>query len=73
MDAFQTSDKNTHEYYIFKWTGNAYTLQGKYKCHAFNPPVIIPGGEIVCPAKFITPMKKLPIGIMRQTKQSLSW
>ena len=29
-------------YYIVKWTGNAYTLQEKYKCHAFNPPVIIP-------------------------------
>ena len=39
---FQTSDCNTHVYYIVKWTGNAYTLQGKYKCHAFDPPVIIP-------------------------------
>ena len=27
MGAFQTSDKRTHGYYIFKWTGNAYTLQ----------------------------------------------
>ena len=34
MGAFQTSDKNTHEYYIVKWTGNEYTLQEKYKCHA---------------------------------------
>ena len=58
MGAFQTSDKNTHGYYIVKWTGNAYNLQGKYKCHAFNPPVIIPEGELVCPAKFMTPMKK---------------
>ena len=58
MGAFQTSDKNTHGYYIVKWTGNAYTLQEKYKCHAFNPPVIIPEGELVCPAKFMTPMKK---------------
>ena len=45
-------------YYIVKWTGNAYTLQEKYKCHAFNPPVIIPDGELVFPAKFMTPMKK---------------
>ena len=29
MGEFQTSDKNTHEYYIVKWTGNAYTLQEK--------------------------------------------
>ena len=28
MGAFQTSDKNTHGYYIVKCTGNAYTLQG---------------------------------------------
>ena len=33
MGDFQTSDKNTHEYYIFKWTGNAYTLQEKYNFH----------------------------------------
>ena len=58
MGAFQTSNCNTHGYYIVKWTGNAYTLQGKYKCHAFNPPVIIPEGELVCPANFMTPMKK---------------
>ena len=31
MIAFQTSEKNTHGYYIVKWTGNAYTLQEKYK------------------------------------------
>ena len=28
-----------------------------YKRHAFNPPVIIPEGELVFPAKFMTPMK----------------
>ena len=73
MGAFQTSDCNTHGYYIVKWTGNAYTLQGKYKCHAFNPPVIIPEGELVFPAKFMTPMEKPPIVTTRKTKQSLSW
>ena len=73
MGAFQTSDCNTHEYYIVKWTGNVYTLQEKYKCHAFDPPVTISEDELVFKAKFMTPMKKLPIGITRQTKQSLSW
>ena len=58
MGTFQTSDKNTHGYYIVKWTGNAYTLQEKYKCHAFDPPVIIPEVELVCKAKFMTPIKK---------------
>ena len=47
MGAFQNSDCNTHGYYIVKWTGNAYTLQEKYKCHAFDPPVIIPEGGLV--------------------------
>ena len=37
---------------------NAYTLQEKHKCHAFDPPVIIPEGELVCPAKFMNPMIK---------------
>ena len=45
MGEFQTSGCNTHGYYIVKWTGNAYNLQGKYKCHAFDPPVIIPEGD----------------------------
>ena len=58
MGAFQTSDCNAHGYYIVKCTGNAYTLQEKYKCHAFNPLVIIPEGELVFPAKFMTTMKK---------------
>ena len=57
MGAFQTSDCNTHGYYIVKWTGNSYTPQGKYKCHAFDPPVIITEGELVFPDKFITPMR----------------
>ena len=73
MGAFQTSDCNTHGYYIVKWTGNAYTLQEKYKFHAFNLSVIIPEGGLVCPAKFMTPMKKPPIGITSQTKKSLLW
>ena len=50
MGAFQTSEKNTHGYYILNWTCNAYNLQEKYKCHAFDPPVIIPEGVLVCPA-----------------------
>ena len=55
---FKLATKNTHGYYIVKCTGNAYTLQEKYKCLAFDPPVIIPEGELVCKAKFMTPTKK---------------
>ena len=58
--AFQTSDINTPVYYILRWTGNAYNLQEKYTCHAFDPPVIINEGELVCPSKFMTPMRKTP-------------
>ena len=73
IDAFQTSNSNTPGYYIVRWTGNAYTLQEQYTCHAFDPPVIIPEGGIVFPAKFMTPMRKNIIGITSQMKQSLSW
>ena len=55
--AFQTSYSNTPGYYIVQWTGNSYTIQGKYTCHAFDPPIIIPEGELVSPAKFMTPMR----------------
>ena len=72
MGEFQTSYCNTHGYYIVKWTGNAYTLQGKYKCHAFIPPVIIPEGELVCPANFMTPMiKNFPL--VSRGKRSNPW
>ena len=55
VGVFQTSNSNTTGYYIFRWKGNAYTLQEQYTCHVFDPPVIIPEGELVFPAKFITP------------------
>ena len=35
MGTFQTSDCNTHVYYILNWTCNAYNLQEKYKCMTF--------------------------------------
>ena len=71
IGTFQTSDSTTPGYYIFIWTGNAYTLQGKYTCHAFDTPVIIPEGDLVCPAKFMTTMRKIPVDITIQMKQSL--
>ena len=58
IGAYQTSDSNTPGYYIFLWTSNAYTLQKQYTCHEFDPPVIIPEGELVCPAKFMIPTRK---------------
>ena len=39
IGAFQTSDSNTHGYYIGRWTGNAYILQEIYTCYAFDPPI----------------------------------
>ena len=59
IGTFQTSDSNMPGYYIVKWKGNAYTLQEKYTCHVFDPPVIIPEGEIVFPSKFMTPTRKI--------------
>ena len=55
---FQTSDSNTPGYYIVQCTANEFTLQEQYTCHAFNPPVIIPEGELAFPSKFMTPMRK---------------
>ena len=72
IGAFQTSDINMTGYYIFWRTGNAYNLQEKYTGHSFDTPFIIPEGELVCPAKFMIPTRKIPIGITRQMKQSLS-
>ena len=63
IGAFQTSDSDTPVYYIFRWKSNVYILQEQYKCYAFDPPFIIPEGELVCPAKFMNPIRKLPIGI----------
>ena len=56
IGAFQTSDRSKPGYYIVRWTVNAYILQEQYTCHAFDTPVIIPEGELDCPAKFMTPI-----------------
>ena len=72
IGVFQTSNINTPLYYIVCCTGNSCTLKEQYTCHAFYPPVILPEGEIVCPAKFMTPMRKFNIGITIQMTQSLS-
>ena len=58
IGAFQTSQINMPGYHIVQWIGNAYTLQAKYACRSFDTPVIIPESELVCPAKFMTPMIK---------------
>ena len=58
IGVFQNSNSNTPGYYIFQWTGNPYTLQKQYTCHAFYHPVIISEGELVCPANFGTPISK---------------
>ena len=73
IGAFKTSDSNTPGYYIVQWIGNVYTLKEKYTRHKFDPPVIIPEGELVCPSNFMTPMRILPIDIMSQMNQYLSW
>ena len=67
--AFQTGNSYTPGYYIFWWRGNAYTLQGKYACHAFDPPIIIPEGELVFWANFMAPMRK-PFFLVSQYKGS---
>ena len=55
---FHNSDRNTPGYYIVQWKGNAYTLQEKCTCIAFDNPVLIPEDEIVYPDKFMTPMRE---------------
>ena len=58
IDEFKTRDSNTLGYYIVLWTGNVYNLQEQYICHAFDPPIIIPEGELVCTAEFMTLLRK---------------
>ena len=58
-------------YYIVQWKVNAYTLQKIYTCHAFDPPVLIPEGKLVCQAKFMEPMRKIPFGITSHMNQYL--
>ena len=58
IGAFQTSNSNTPVYYIVLWAVNVYTLQEQNTCHAFDPPIIISEGELVCTANFMTPTRK---------------
>ena len=58
IGALKTSESTTPGYYIVLCTANSYTLKEQYTCHIFDPPVIIIESELVCPAKFMTPMRK---------------
>ena len=73
IGAFQTIDSNTPGYYIVRWTVNAYTLQENYTCYAFDPPIIISEGELVCTAKFMTPMRKTSCWYHDPNELYLSW
>ena len=73
IGAFKTRNSNTPGYYIFQWTGNAYTLQETYTFHSFYPPVIIPEGELVCPSKIWTPMSKSSYCYHNPYDKSMSW
>ena len=73
IGAFKTINSNMPGYYIVRWKDNAYILQEKYTCHAFDPTALIPEGELVFTAKFMTPTKKNSIGITSHMNQSLSW
>ena len=58
IGAFQTSDIITPGNYLVLCKGNKYNLPENYTCHEFDPPILITEGELVCPAKFMTPMRK---------------
>ena len=70
---FQTSNSNTLGIILFDGQVMHIPYKKQYICHAFDLPVIITEGELVCPAKFMTPMRKILIGIVIQMNKSLSW
>ena len=57
---FQTRYSNTTRYFIVQCKSNSYNLKEQYTWHAFDLPVIIPEGELVCTTKLITPTRKIP-------------
>jgi hypothetical protein len=50
--AFSTEDPHADGYYIVQWTSDPYTLQEDLQMTDYDPPVIIPAGELVCDAKY---------------------
>jgi hypothetical protein len=51
--AFSTEDPHADGYYIVQWTSDPYTLQEDLQLTDYDPPVIIPAGELVCDAKYL--------------------
>jgi hypothetical protein len=50
--AFSTKDPHADGYYIVQRTSDPYTLQEDLQLTNYDPPVIIPAGELVCNAKY---------------------
>jgi hypothetical protein len=50
--AFMTDDTTTDGYYLVEWAGEPYTLQEETVLNEYEPPIILPEGELVCEAKY---------------------
>ena len=52
IGAFLTEANDTDGYYIVTWTSTPYTLQEDEKCMAYDPPMLIKKGTLVCDAVY---------------------
>jgi hypothetical protein len=50
--AFVTDDPKSDGYYLVEWMTPPYTLQDDERLEEYDPPIIIPKGELVCDAKY---------------------
>ena len=60
VGAFQTEDPDSDGYYLVKWTSQPYRLEENRELTEYNPPILVPKGELVADAVYFNPVPRAP-------------
>jgi hypothetical protein len=58
--AFRTEDPDSDGYYLVKWTSKPYRLKEARKLTEYNPPILVPKGELVAHAVYFNQVPGAP-------------
>jgi hypothetical protein len=58
--AFRTEDPDADGYYLVKWTSTPYKLPEARELREYNPPILVPKGELVADAVYFSKVPRAP-------------
>jgi hypothetical protein len=60
VGAFRTEDPDSDGYYLVKWTSTPYRLEEVRKLTEYDPPILVPKGELVADALYFNQVARAP-------------